>query len=61
MHGLVLEDREDGFRAIEQRMPGPFEIRLRQHLHDAYIGFVHKGSHRVAIGPAAAFVRRRRA
>jgi hypothetical protein len=52
MHGFVLEDREHGFGAVEQRMTWPIEVRAAQSIEDAPIGFRGEGVHFVSAGPA---------
>ena len=40
MHGFVLENREHRFAAIEQRMAGAIEIRIREHVQHADVRLV---------------------
>ena len=40
VHRLVLEDRVDGLRVVQQRMAGLFERRVRERLQNACVTFV---------------------
>ncbi len=44
MHLLVLEDREDRFGAIEERVAGPIDVGVCQRVDDTTIDFVDEGA-----------------
>ncbi len=52
VHHLVLEDREDRLRAIEQRMARLIDIRVQDRVDHLTIRFVGKGANLVASRPA---------
>ena len=48
MHRLVLEDGEDRFGAIEQRIARPIDVGVQQRVDHLPIGLVGKPMHFVA-------------
>ncbi len=51
MHGFVLEDREGGIRALEQRMTGPIEVGVLEGIQHLTVGFGGKVLDEIAGGP----------
>ncbi len=51
MHRFVLEDREGGFRAIEQRMARLIEVGVLERIEHLTVGFSRKALDEVARGP----------
>ena len=54
MHRLVLEDREHGLGAIEQRMAGPLQIAVQDRVEHLAIGLVRERANVVARWATAA-------
>ena len=53
VHGFVLEDREGGFRTIEQRMARPIEVGVLEGIKDLPVGFGRKVLDEIAGGPSS--------
>ncbi len=51
MHGLVLEDAEHGIGTIEERVPRPLDVRIRERVEHSPIGLRGELLHDGAIWP----------